>query len=1084
MAGGRKKKNQDQGRNSGFLDGVMILDLEDFDDEGQFIKSMPEAQRSAGNESNQQAVSGGGQSNEAALRQEKQQKEKMPKGGVKDQNGPAPQNKEPQGGEDISPEELANVSYELDQDAMGMPIISNEIPRNVVAKVMARRAQNNPNNINNDNIIRNAGQPGNANAPGQAQAPRQAPARVPRQVAAQAPPQQAPPQQAPPQQVPQVSGPNLYSTEDLVAEAPKRKKKKAAANNAEAAQQNIRNEEPGLNIEGIGQIQYNTFKPYQKPRTDWSGTAQANYALWRGVGNTIGKASVLPASAVGKVLGITGSIKHIAHVQAQLGQKNRTHRAIPGREGQSFNPDKNTGADILADFRRVPTVWSYLTAGKAVDDNDNELDPKVSVYIEQPKTGSSRSMRFADCGHVMLGIEYTRKSKITDHKERYNIKYGFYPANGFTGPSGTMMMMQGAEVPGQLVDDATHTYDISKTYPATTPQIERIAKASEAYTERGGYAMYRRNCTTFVRDMFRAGGIATDMIDRIFTEELIRFNSAGNLGHVIGTSWNVFLDTDLQRQMGNMAHQNDTSYQGQGNKRVTKEEFDRYRETKNSAKVGQKGYAPAATGENLRRSTDAEGTFGSYNYVPAAMKRDENTTAKNAGAESLAQLQEIIAGEGRALYDAVCRIMTPEQQRAAGADFLAWMMNLENNSTGSAITTLDRARAERLAKVKEGEEEPDLYQLVTTKEVKTAYAGITDEMAEISKQYQKILGSDSRVNTEVMNLLSTMQIALRLLNNIYNDQDKSIPVGDLGMLREDMSGLMYEVKLDDNRKVNMTPTHYESYLQIFKTPEAAVMAYKKFLAVRTERTNDNQNMSSVRFKLKWSGKKQKEWERLAEIEDLANQYDQSHRDMLEKDGFTQNDIDYVFQLRKMERAGTTKATGDMYTNNASASMSYMAIFFEKIFGGMRNTAKRSQASGGIPSGADANISAMWLNDYLTRKTQAKMKGMTAILRGIMHAYDHPTRELIKGSFRTFFLNSYLRRVFPTTRTYGLKIESFGMALDPIWDNVIGNPRLSFTNTIDGIINFLMLEHSNAKDKEEQEKLKKELEQQKKKKKKK
>jgi hypothetical protein len=527
------------------------------------------------------------------------------------------------------------------------------------------------------------------------------------------------------------------------------------------------------------------------------------------------------------------------------------------------------------------------------------------------------------------------------------------------------------------------------------------------------------------------------------------------------------------------------SYQGQGNKRVTKADFERYRATKNSAGVGLKGYAPAATGENLRLSTDAEGTFGSYRYAPESMKgNSEKTDASTAKAGNLVQLRQAIKTEGRALYQKIGTIMTPEQQKAAGPDFLAWMMNL--TEAGGAIFTLDRARANKLSKLKLGEDEevPDLYQLVTTNDVKTAYADISDEMAEISRQYQTVLGSDSRVNTEVMNLLSTMQISLRMLNNIYRDQDKSVPYGDLGTLREDMSALAYEVVLDDNRKVNMTPTHYESYLQIFKTPEAAVMGYKKYLDLKNERNRDSENMSSPRFKLKWSGRREKEWEAAAEREKLALQYDQSHRDMLEKDGFTQNDIDYVFQLRKMERAGTTKATGEMYAENAAASMSYMAIFFEKIFGGMRSTAKRGQGSGGIPNDADSNITAMWMNDYLTRKTQAKMKGMMAILRGIMHAYDHPTRDLIKRSFRTFFLNAYLRRVFKEGRQYGAKISSVAMALDPIYSNVIDNPQMSFTKTIDGIINFLMLEHSNAVDKAEQEKLKKELEKLKKKKKKK
>ena len=1055
MAGGKKnkKKTEQQGGNTGLMNGVMILDLDDYDDDGRYLDSVPAGRQSAGNEFGPQ---GEPQSNESARLEAQKLNEN--KGAVKDQNGPAPQQPAPrQNEEEISEEELANVSYELDKDVWGLPIISNEIPRNVVAKVMARRAQNRiGGNISNDNQIRNVEQPGNANAGNKALAPVQAPQQ---QEPVQAPQQE--PLYVVPQSLPGVPAPSMNSDEDMVAEAPKKKRVKKASKSADAAPQNIMNAAPGVNVEGINQVSYNTFQPYQKPRTDWSKTAQVNYALWRGVGNTIGKASVLPATIVGKGLGITGGIKKVAHVKAELGQQNRTHRAIPGREGQNFNPNKTSGADILADFRRVPTVWSYLTAGKAVDQHGNDLDPKVTVYVEQPKTGSSRTMRFTEAGHTMLGIEYTRASKITGQKERYNIKYGFYPGEDFVNGSGTMMMMQGAEIPGRLVDDAKHTYDISKTYPATRPQIERIAKASEAYTERGGYSMYRRNCTTFVRDMFRAGGIATDQIDRIFTEELIRFNSAGNLGHVMGTSWNNFLDTDVQRRMGNLTTKNDMSYQGQGNKKVTKADFDRYRATKNSAGVGQKGYAPAATGENLRLSKDAEGTFGSYKYTPQSLKANENTDAKTAFAASMTDLQGAIAAEGRALYRAISGIMTEDQQRAAGSGFYRWMHNLEASGIGEGILRMERTAAANLAKLKLKDDDPvpEAHELLKPEDVKTAYASVSDEKEEISRFYQTALGSDSRVNTEVMNLLSTMQISLRLINDIYLPQDKAKAYGDLGTIREDMTSMAYEVVLDDNRKIKMTPTHYESYLQIFKTPEAAVMGYKRYLDLLSEHNRDQQNMHSIRFKLKWSGKKQKEWEKVSEIERLANAYDQSHRDMLEKDGFTQNDIDYVFQMRKMERSGAVMPTGDMYTKNATASMTYMAIFFDKIFGGMRATARRKPEFGGVPNNADMITSAMWMNDYLTKKTQAKMKGMTAILRGIMHAYTNPTRALVKGSFRTYFMNSYLKRVFTDNISYGRKVYNIGAQLDPIFSEVIDNPRMTFTSTIEGIIRSLLEEHN-------------------------
>ena len=69
MGGKKKQKPEPQGRNSGLLDGVVILDLDDFDDEGRSIQAMPAQLRSAGNES---GLQGSAQSNESARKEAEQ----------------------------------------------------------------------------------------------------------------------------------------------------------------------------------------------------------------------------------------------------------------------------------------------------------------------------------------------------------------------------------------------------------------------------------------------------------------------------------------------------------------------------------------------------------------------------------------------------------------------------------------------------------------------------------------------------------------------------------------------------------------------------------------------------------------------------------------------------------------------------------------------------------------------------------------------------------------------------------------------------------------------------------------------------
>ena len=113
-------------------------------------------------------------------------------------------------------------------------------------------------------------------------------------------------------------------------------------------------------------------------------------------------------------------------------QDKRDHSAIPGWEGAKFDPNANSGEDILADFRRVPTVWSKLTADKASegeDENEKPLPPTITIYVDQPKDNSSQSMAFTEMGHTMIGIEYSRFSQISKRYERYKLQYGFYPVS-------------------------------------------------------------------------------------------------------------------------------------------------------------------------------------------------------------------------------------------------------------------------------------------------------------------------------------------------------------------------------------------------------------------------------------------------------------------------------------------------------------------------------------------------------------------------------------------------------------------------------------------------------------------------------
>ena len=965
--------------------------------------SMPALRRTAGNEMANEEVRAEAEHKEAESRKS---------GAVKDQNGPRPQNNEEE--QEIS---LENISIE-------------ELERNI--------------GLEDDNQISNEGNHVAQQVPvqQQVQAPVQQQVPAPQQAQVQ---QQIPvPQQA---QVQQQQAPAQQQAQ-VPQQAPAQQRPQARQQ-AQAPLQNLA---------------LNKFQGQQTPRSEWSTTAQANNLLWRGVGKTIGKASVLPLTIVGNALLITPGIRLLARDAADMGQQRRDHKAVPGRPGEKFSSE---GA-VLADFRRVPTVWSYLTAGEATDNQGQALAPKVTVYIEQPKTGSSRSMHFGEMGHTMLGIEYTRYSKITGKPERYNIKYGFYPAGGMVSSSGTAMMLKGAVVPGQLIDDATHNYDISKSYESTPENIEKIAKASESYTEKGGYGYYTRNCTTFVRDMFKEGDIPTATVDQIFTEEKVRFNSEANAGLVFTEAWNGFWDTDVQRRMGNYTESNDRSYQGWGNKRVTKEDFDRYQATKNSAGFGVKSLAPASAGENIRRMKDPDGQLGSFRYIPDALKKDSKDEANAADVKNLSQLRALIRVEGHTLAAKIEGLLTKEERDAAAiADpyFMPWLGNL--NQSAAILDELDYNFQAAVVQMKQEEREGlTIGNVLKPQEIKKARADIADDIALTSRIYQTILGSDSRLNKEVMNLLSLMQLALHVLDKEYRNMSKASDTGDLGTLREDMVTNLYTVRAG-GREVEMTPTHYESYLQIYKTPTEAVRAYARYKELKTERDGHDSNLKTWKNPKKWSSRKLDEWNKLARNEELARQLDQSHREMLNKNSFSQSDINYAFRLRRMETAGTEdqKATGGMYENYSSASVTYMTLFFDKIFGGMQERARKPAGEGGgIPANQGLNAAVKWLDDYLTEKTRAKMGGMGMILRGIMSAYSDPTAAQIKFSLDHFLLNVYLRRIFRAGKHGAVnKVEEFGTYLDTVYDFIKEDPQKNFTKTINELIGILMKERQATKE---------------------
>jgi len=180
------------------------------------------------------------------------------------------------------------------------------------------------------------------------------------------------------------------------------------------------------------------------------------------------------AAGIGKILSLALQIVSLGHfwraksmtrfdfTNTRKWQTSKDNQNVPGWDGAKFDPAASGGKDIMADFRRVPTVWSKLTAAKAAEKVEKDgkevekpLNPVVSVMIDQPDPDTGQDMVGREFGHAMLGIEYSRKSAVYDRYERYKLQYGFYPAGKTlsTKSGGMVMIRNNAIVPGELCDE-------------------------------------------------------------------------------------------------------------------------------------------------------------------------------------------------------------------------------------------------------------------------------------------------------------------------------------------------------------------------------------------------------------------------------------------------------------------------------------------------------------------------------------------------------------------------------------------------------------------------------------------------------
>ncbi|HMJ70922.1 MAG TPA: hypothetical protein VK508_18605 [Cyclobacteriaceae bacterium] len=115
----------------------------------------------------------------------------------------------------------------------------------------------------------------------------------------------------------------------------------------------------------------------------------------------------------------------------------------------------------------------------------------LTIYVDQPKAGSTAPVYGTDVGHSWLSISQTIGSTT------YTRVFGYYPENGVS-PIETSDN-------GVLVNDSGHEYDVSLSFSISAMDVTQILNYANNHLP-AIYDLNSFNCTDFVVDACRAAG--------------------------------------------------------------------------------------------------------------------------------------------------------------------------------------------------------------------------------------------------------------------------------------------------------------------------------------------------------------------------------------------------------------------------------------------------------------------------------------------------------------------------------------------------------------------------------------------------
>ena len=647
-------------------------------------------------------------------------------------------------------------------------------------------------------------------------------------------------------------------------------------------------------------------------------------------------------------------------------------------------------------------------------------------------------------GHTGIGIEYSRYSLVSNRYERYGLKYGFGIADE-TVSAGILNATKGAKTFGQLWDEKNREFDVTRTFPATSKQVNDILKASETWAD-GGYNLLTRNCTTFVKYLVR--DVAHLPVgDQIFQTKVPDLNSAANFLGFAGVASETNAKLGMESSFAKLAGQDDLSYAGLGNKRATKEDYKIYKNSIDpDASWDDEVDLPNGAAENMRRMEGPDsGILSSSGYISEKLKdpQDKSKVKRSFNNYKLAIHEEKIK-----VKTAILRLAgkNNEEELIAVPGIPREMVKIIADLDFMDTPLEDLAAAG--GKNSEDIENPvlNVNYFIDPKDLRKSRAVLEDYVAQLNQLLFTYFKNDKRLHGPFMKLLSVLQQAMDFIDLVYSDSKLGEGNrGELGDIRSEMNKkTIADIRVQPpeggprkSENLFITHSHYESYIQIYKTPEAAMENFHRYtkLAEKRNRTKDEQ----------------KEHEKRKRIDDLACDFDKSHRYMLEKNSYSQQDADYAFSLAKKQQNADVHGNINIHL----AGEIYQSLIFEKIFGGIKQRFKNHITS--VADAKDRDVVRNWLDNDLHECISRKKEDMKTVIRAIKRSEEDADEAIVLSKLSTVVNNRWLETVFFNNKNNDFKIDKAKNNISIGWRTLVGDKTSKTGAILDNLIKEVMQE---------------------------